>query len=625
MKRFVFLHSLYVVLLTATGLASMAHAQQQEDEKLTVKDLAYGVSLFNFYQNQHLQAITELDVGEYKNALTNQPEDAEFLKGGLYFHYGLTRDAERIFNELLEKKTTRDTQNQVWFSLARIEYDRGHDDLAADLLGRIEGVLPTRFEDQKHYLLANRLIRDNQLGDAAKSSELISDNSIWKAYTRFNLGIALRENWNTSRQWLTRLEKMALLAPDDEEMQSLADRAQLALGLYAMEQRDTSSGLNYMAKIRQDGPLSNRALLATGWGWSRLNAPDKALAHWMTLRDKNQSDAASLEALLAIPQGYEQKGNLELSALFYDQAADRIDRLLEEIDAVIDSIHKGDLILALRANWLTSKNVAGGKAASLPRSPATPFLHRFMAQADFQTAMRRYFELLDIRATLEQWQNDLPALDLMLRERRAAFDNKRPQVQQFSGFEQLEQLRKRRDTLAGEVQRIERDQDVQALANETESDYLDQLADARGTIQQLSGQRDFSEEQAKLRLISGLLKWRLDTEFPARLWRLKRELIELDRVLEQTVSSAGSLQQAAGRNDQTLEEYQQRITTQNRETGQLAEKVTGLIRRQEELINRLAIEGIEARKVHAAQLRLHARFSLVRMYDQIYARREERK
>ena len=612
-----------VLLLACISLPGLLMAEQERHEKV-VEDLPYGVALYHLFRGQHLQAITELDVAEYRKALKQQAEDAELLKGGLYFSYGLSEDAESIFNRLLDENSSAETRNRIWFSLANIEEEKGNDERVGELLSKIEGKLPQRFEDQRQYLLNRYHIGKKQFGDAVKNSNQISENSIWKAYTQYNLGIALKQNWEASRDWLGRVQKMAIFSPRDEEMQSLGDRAQLALGLYSMEKRDVSSAIAYMSKVRSVSPLTNHALLASGWGWSRRNSPDKALGLWQSLRDKNQTDTASLEALLAIPHAYEQKGNLELSALFYDQAAGRFDQLLNEMDAAIADIEKNELVQALRRNRLVEQKREGGRPLKLPVSSVSTFLHPMMARKSFQVEIKRYHELLDIADFLAQWENDLPALKLMLNERRLAFERKKPLVEEFSGFDQLQKFRRQRDVMAAEVKRIGEQKDYLSLANEDEQEYLEQLAEVKTSLQRLSAKRDVSEEREKYRLISGLLSYRIETEYVGRYWQLKRALSDLDQILQQAVSRADSLKQAVDRNEQNLGGYQTRITKQFEETRSLAGRVSALIEQQQRHINELAVQGMMARKQHLVELRLNARFSLVRLYDQIAANRADK-
>jgi tetratricopeptide (TPR) repeat protein len=608
----------FLLLVLSTTLSTALQAAQERHE-IIVKELSYGVSLYQFFQDRPLLAITELEVGRYRDLLARQLDDAELLKGGLYTHYGLVQDAERIFNDLLEKKTSQDTQNRIWFNLANIQYDRGNYASAADMFSRINGTLPQRNEDQKQYLLTKLNIMEGKFGVAARSSDLISDDSIWKAYTQYNMGIALKQNWSESKRWLLRNAKPV---ENDEELLSLADTSHLALGLFSLDKGDLNDAIAYTSRIRSSGPLSNKALLATGWAWSRKRDPDKAINLWQALVDKNEKDSATQEALLAIPYGYEQKGNQEFAALMYDKTAVQFNETLAAMDEVTADIQQGELLQALQREIQADGLSLYEKSQTLPRTSATPYLHEMFADNSFQKEILRYSELLGIQSSLQRWQKDLPTLDLMLKERRSAFRAKRPLIEKFSGLDRLKNLQRQRDELAKKVNTIERLRDLNALADEDETGYLQQLDEIKTTLDKLRGKQDVSEEQEQYRLISGILQYRLETEFPGRFWNIKRELQLLDNALDEARKSAESLQNASAQNEQILDGFEKRIADQFKSTQKLLDKVSGIISTQEQHINKLAVEAMQKRKQHVVQLRLNARYSQVRLYDLLLQKKD---
>ena len=135
-------------------------------------------------------------------------------------------------------------------------------------------------------------------------------------------------------------------------------------------------------------------------------------------------------------------------------------------------------------------------------------------------------------------------------------------------------------------------------------------------ISKLENQQDLSNEKEKLRIMSGLLQWDISTDYPHRHWRIVRELQLLDRALETAKQSATSLQQASALNEVKLKDFGQRIDGQSSEVERMEINAAQLIDQQEQLINILAIEAIDSRIEHLTQLRLSARYSLTRLYDE---------
>lgn len=609
---------LYCAVLSCTLSMSTAVSAEEERNQQQVEDLAYGQSLYHFYQGKNLDAITRIETARLQSRLSNQPEDAELLLGGLYFDYGLANDAEQIFNDLLDQNIDDATRDRIWFNLARVQYDQQQYASAQQLLSRIAAPLAEQREAQKHYLLTNLAIQQKDFTQAADAAQRIPAESIWQSYSQYNLGVSLNITGQNeqAKLWLTQLSKRE---STDDELLGLLDATYLSLGLIDLRQQQLDQSLLSFGQVRLSGPLSSKALLGTGWAWSGKQQPEKALTYWQALVNKQQHDGASHEAVLAIAYAYEQLGNKTLATQRYVDAANQYDRLLLDMDAIIARIDDGELLTALLDQGVVEDATRNVFERKPPMASATAYIHPMLASKRFQLEIQHYQELLDIQQSLQQWQDSLPALQLMLQERRIAFENKKPLVQQSTDFEQLDRIQQQRDALASEVARIEQSEDFAVLANENEADYLDQLETIDSILSKLQGQRDLSEEQDKYRLLSGLLQYQLSIDYPRRFWQIKQELQQLDRALDAARQSAESLKNASTLNDLRLDDLDQRIQGQDQHIDVLVQRVAGLIEQQQQQINRIATEAIQARKQHLTQLRLSARYSAARLFDELSA------
>jgi len=578
-------------------------------------DLDYRRSMYFLFQQKKLQAITTLEVAKQKQTLQNHSEDASFLLGSLYFEYGLSEDSEQIFSQLLNEKTDSAITNRIWFNLARVQYEKNNYQQAEALLTRISETLSPQREAQKYYFLTNIHSHNKQFEQATKSISQIKPESLWSAYSQYNLGISLStsEQNQQAQQWLIKLINRQSV---DNELASLQDSARMVLGLILLRQNQSQQSLQYLGGIHTSSPLSNKALLATGWAWSQLSDHQKALDYWFFLVDKKQLDSATLEAHLAIADAYEQLNNKRTSIHYYQQALQQFKKSLSNMDKAIDSINEMDLINTLYRDNIIQPTVKTSFDSKLPQHFSTAYLHQTFASKTFQQAIVNYQELLEIHNALIRWKSNLPSLGLMLTERINSFENKRELLKQTTDLEQLAELQLQRDELAQEVNRIKQSADFLALANEDETDYLEQLEDIKTLLFKLESHQDLSDEKQKYRLLSGLLQWNLDTEFPKRYWRVLHQLQLLDRALEKAKLSASSLQQASAINELKLIDFQQRISGQDSEIERMEINASQLIEQQEQLINRLAIDVIENRKKHVTQLQLNARYSLTRLHDE---------
>jgi hypothetical protein len=363
--------------------------------------------------------------------------------------------------------------------------------------------------------------------------------------------------------------------------------------------------------------MSHEALLASGWAWHRLDQPERALLPWRLLLKRNAVDAATQEAILAIPSSYAELGQDQLALRHFEIAADQFDAQLRVLDDAIASIRADGLIAALRENAILFDR--GSLQRLPPSSDVTPQLHLLLASTAFQREIRRYQQLLDIRSSLRYWDNNFPALELMLDERRLGFQQRLPKLRESTDFERLEQLKKRRDAFAREVYEIESGENYLALARPGEQEHLERLQRVRDAIGRIGGAENVAYQEDMLRLFSGLLHYQIETGYPRRFWQAKKQLILLDRAIGEGEQRARSLRQIVERSQLEFDLFERRIGGQLERIRRLRSSVSRLLKRQERHINDLAIEAIRQQQQHVVQLRLNARFELAKLYDKMAA------
>ena len=104
-----------------------------------VRDLYYGETLFQFYQDEHFDALTHLLVARDSGRVSNHEAESELLLGGLYLHYGQHIRAEQIFSRLLQDSSEPEVRNRAWFYLGKVRYQRS---LYGEALDAFDADLP---------------------------------------------------------------------------------------------------------------------------------------------------------------------------------------------------------------------------------------------------------------------------------------------------------------------------------------------------------------------------------------------------------------------------------------------------------------------------------------------------
>ncbi len=583
-----------------------------------VEDLEYGRALFQFFQGDDLGAITQLMIADERPQMRTrlQTEEARLLLADLYYDYGLYQESQQLFARLLNAEVSDSIQNRIWFNLARLRFEQGHFDQARDLLARITDTLPDFIESERKYLLTNLYLGAGQYDEAADLSNRIDDKSIWKLYARYNLAISRIEDdsYEIGKKLLDRIGQMESTTP---EMLALRDRANLSLGLKQLRMNLNRPALESLSRVRLEGPMTHQALLAAGWARYRLDQFDKALVPWRLLLQRNAVDAATQEAILAIPSGYAELGQDKLAVQHFEIAARQFEDQLQLLDNAIASVENDGLIASLRENAILFDRSSLQRLP--PSSDVTPQLHLLLASTEFQREIKRYQELLDLRSSLRYWGTSFPALELMLEERRRAFEQQLPKLQQSEKLKQLELQRAQRNEYASRFNEINTGQDYEAYATPEEQEQLERLQRVTRSIEKVGGQRNTSYQQNMLRLLSGLLQYELAIDYPVRRWKARKQLIHLDRALAESAYRVNSLGRITERTELNFNFFQQRIDGQSDRIRNLRDRVGELLQAQEQHINNLAIAEIRRQQQHIVQLRLNARFELAKLYDKLTA------
>lgn len=581
-----------------------------------VKDLPYGLALYHFFQDRHFSAITDLMVARQRGRLTRQQDEADLLLGSLYLAYGLAQPSGELFERILARQVSPAVADRVWFNLARLRYEQGQYAQAVNALERIGGELPAEREAERQHLLANIHLRRGEYDRAIAVLAQFDGEGAWKAYARFNLGVALVKAGREA-EGVAHLDAVGTMDATTAELRALRDQANMALGFAWLRAERPAAAADAFSRVRLQGPLSNKALLGLGWAWNRQDRLKKSLVPWLELKARSPLDPAVQESLLAIPYAIERLEKPKLALVHYTEASVRYEQQLAELKRLRQAVADGALLHALSPGNLDDESGESVWRGSLPQALSVPYLYRLMASNAFRSALRNHQDLHHLRYVLGRWERYLPVFGLMLKERRSAYEKKLPAVTSDLLREQLEDFRRERAELAAEVERVAREHDLRALADEDEAEWLDVLADVRARLERLGSGADLDEERAKYRLFNGILIWRIESDFVPRMWRLKRALQRLDEALAATEAQYAALQRAWARAPRTFEGFADRIRGQYQRIKTLQQQVEQALGAQERAVQALALAEIDRQHERLKSYLVRARFAQARLYDKL--------
>lgn len=605
-----------MTLLLASS-ASLARGKQWHD----VKDAYFGEVLYYFYQEKYFSAITHLLAAQARQQLPHHLDEAQLLLGGLYLSYGVHREAGRIFQQLIDEHASPSTRDRAWFYLAKIWYQRGYIDDAANALEHVQAALPAELQAEYQVLSALVLMKQQRYSEAVAVLAHVKGNSPWANYARYNMGVALiaaREDHEGVRL----LEQVAGLRARDREMQGLKDKANLALGYTFLRAQGPERAVTYLQDVRLKGPFSNKALLGLGWARAQRDRYKQALVPWMELQERNPIDAAVQESLLAVPYALRKLQANQQSLQGYETAISIYQAETARLGQTIEAIRGGKLVIADLLQDPGSETGWFWHAQRLSDTPENRYLLQLLASHRFHEALKNYRDLLFLARNLRTWSDNMDAFDAMLETRRSAYLQRLPIIARSYRDLNPSALLQERERYAQELQRIERKRDAMALANAHEQRMLARLKRIKRTIGQLPATQDLSRQRRRYALFSGLLRWQISTEYPQRLWQAKKSMRELDKAVEQAHRQQQSLDRAQQVARAGFEGYAQRIASERRRLTQLRGEIEDSVRAHERYLQELVVKELEQQRKRLRGYVIQVKLGIAQIYDRSISRAE---
>jgi hypothetical protein len=610
------------------GAVCGASAQTLHPGK-TIEAPHYGDTLFLFFQDKYFSALTGLMASQQLTRLAPHDDEAEVLRGGMLLSYGNHREAAEVFERLIAQTTAPAVRDRAWYYLAKIRYQRDLLPEAQTALARIEAPLPTALEEDRQLLEGQLLLaRGDNAGAVrvleplarSKPAGLFGEEAPGNLFARFNLGVALLKSQGEAEQARGQvlLDALGVEPADNEEQRNLRDRANLALGFAALQREQGTDARKFLERVRLNGQQSNKALLGFGWAAASLKQFDQAVVPWLELQQRDSSDAAVLEARLALPYAYAELGAAGQALQLYEKTLTDYEAESKRLDESMAAIREGRWVRGLLEINPSNLDQMGwfAQLKDLPDAGAMPHaahLTQVMAQHAFQESFKNLRDLAFLERNLTQWRDNLGVFQDILAHRQKVFAERLPQAQggASQAVQTLAALRQNRDALAAQLAQAETAGDGLAYANAKEREALARVASIKAALQ---AQPD-AEAAERLRRVEGALTWQLAREFVPRRWALQKDLATIDATLKQADDRHTALRQAQQSEPQRFEAFAARIAgLQLRVNGDLP-RVAALAQEQQGVVQQIAVAALQEQKERLAAYTGQARFAIAQLVD----------
>jgi tetratricopeptide (TPR) repeat protein len=589
-----------------------------------LKDLYFGEALYYAYQGHFFDAIQRLDTELAMYHGLDQPDldtlhyhinGAEFSVGDFELNYRMHLRAGRAIKAVLEGAVDEAVRNEAAFRLARIHFQKAQLDDAQNALDRIHGVVPAEIKDDVEFLRANIDMAMGKPGDAVKVLQQVRSDQDLTGFVAYNLGIALLQDGKT-QEAIEQLDKAGQLPTSDPAGIAIRDKSNLVLGTILFESGNFARARQSLDRVHLEGPFSNQALLRAGSAEASAQQYDRALVPWNILVEREPTDAAVQEAMLAVPHAYASLNLHGRAAIMYGRALDSFSKQIERVDASTASIREGRFLKALIREESRQDETWVIRLRTLPDAPETYYLMELMASHDFQTALHNYLDLEDLQSRLTTWKTSLDAFEDVIRLRGQNYEPLLPEVdKEFRELDSKIRLEiEQRKHLSNRLKVMLTSPRPEYLATAEERIQIEHIA-------LLEKQIGNSDDPATLALrdrlahLHGALTWRLETDYQERLTAAHVHLNELNEpvdALNQQYNEFVRTRQAAMH---SYVGYDAQIKGLRERVGEALKRVESLMARQGQMIETVAISQLEIRRDRLVAQQTEARYGVADSYD----------
>ncbi len=617
------MNRLLILLTILIFSASSAPAAPSAPKEL--KDLYFGEALYYAYQGDWFDAVARLDTELMQHYGVDEPErdtlhyhinQAKFDVGDFELAYRMHQRAGRAIKAVIEGNVEETMRNEAIFRLARIYFQKDQPQNALQAVERIKGAVPGDIRDDLAFLRAQIFMANGRFDDAARILKELQGAKSLEGFTTYNLGIALLRG-GKAQEGHEYLDRSGRTESGNPATLAIRDKSNLVLGDKLMSEKKFEGAKEVLDRVRLSGPFSNRALLGSGWADASRERFGNALVPWSILAEREVTDPAVQEAMLAVPYAYGKLGVYSKAALKYGRALEAFGKEIDKLGASISGIREGRFLKALvreelkqDANWVV-------RLRELPETPETFYLLDLLASHDFQESLKNYLDLEELRKKLEVWSGDLVAFEDIIEQRRAYYKPLLPAIDRE--FRRLDsQMRLRLE------QRDRIDQRLQAMLVAPRPDYLataperifrEHIARLEKAMSTRGGAAAGDEVKGRVRRLRGVLDWKIYTEYDQRLTEAHKNLRDLNHVIDLLHKQYASFVRTRQAATQSYEGYGDVIRRMWARITAAREKVEELMGRQGQMLEVMAVDELTMRRNRLEEFQVKARFALADSYD----------
>ncbi|MFK7914312.1 MAG: hypothetical protein AB8B93_10395 [Pseudomonadales bacterium] len=528
-----------------------------------VDELTYGTVLFDYFQEEHSAALVTAMVADVQGLRGEDTVRFDLAEGSFAFSAGLFDTAAAAFAEIDSAELTDIDQQRLAFHLAREYHRRGAWGDLQDQLGRIDLGANWRGKVRSHpeveYMRADLALEQQDFDTARSALALIPEDSAFRAYGLFNLGVSLKTSDTDAAS--AAFSELAELRAVDSQTFDLIQRSKLALAFLANEQESQADAARVLEQLPASGRYRDTALAAYGSLAMGQGEYELAARIWMTLRDEPYWTPSTAAARLGFPISLEhlasQDGSGSASQAMalqqYRRAESTFEARLTALDSLSEQARDPDWIRELLATFSTPDVAADTQADLMERWQEqlghTDWLE-WLASETVHGLLSDWRSLLSDQQWLEQVPAELGALEQVAQEQRRRGAAAKSALYEDRLVDQRQQLSGRLGGLNSAITTltsVEPQMDwqwMQEIGTADERKTLARLQSMQALVSERYTGADRQKWLDRITRLRGTILWQQTTEHATRLQALRQTAAQAAEMLASVDQSLERVQNA---------------------------------------------------------------------------------
>lgn len=607
-----FLAALVSLLVFCFASVQSVSARERIKE---IRDPRYGVALYHYYQENFFDALSEMSVAQAQGGIQYHGSYPEFLQGSIELSYGMDRQAEQRFGQLLEMEQSSEMYDQVWFYLGKMYYQREALDQAANALSYVGQNLPRRYRNEYYYL---NLLLPNNWSDYKLNLYMkqLKGKDIWRAYSLYNYAMVQFQKEQYSDVILRLSQSLDYVRPSIEG-DLLRDRIFVARAYTHLANDDLDLAIQEFKRVSLKTPLAQHAMLGLGWAALKADQPQLALGAWKRLSRQPVAGAAVQESLLGVPYISEKLGAKQRALQGFQQAELRFLSEIKRIDEIKTTLTTEQIYRELVSQRGEVSSHWFHRNKGIDVNPISPYLTTLVAKQGFQALLKDLRDLNALEVTAIKAMKKSNEFNLMLDARTQSQQNIATKVERFSPENRYKRINKQYESVIKQLsEKIDSTNYIELLDGDDRRNHQ-RLMSAKKKLSALPDGDEKTAIETKLNRLEGALEWKATQQHPKARWSLFKQRRELEQKREELKNSVSVVDKSLAKVSKP-DEYNARSEQLNVRTSAALKRIRDLKQQIESEIQKRMYKELDAQKERMVYYIAQSRMNVARIMDETF-------